>query len=111
MSKALLERAGFEVAAARDGRDAIHILLASPSLPAAVVLDMRMPGMDGQEVLRVLRSYSRLAQLPIVLHSAYPPDWDALRLAQAFVRKQDTQSRLVPAVRACARGTVPPIAE
>jgi ribonuclease P protein subunit RPR2 len=38
-------------------------------LPSAVVLDLRMPGIDGAEVCRRLRQRKRTAQLPIVVLS------------------------------------------
>src|SRR5689334_483456 len=50
---ALLEGAGFEVIAAEDGNRALSLLLTQE--PAAALLDIRMPGMDGLEVLRKAR--------------------------------------------------------
>jgi CheY-like chemotaxis protein len=39
--------------------------------PDAVVLDVRLPGIDGLDVLRRLRAHERLAALPVVLCSAH----------------------------------------
>lgn len=110
LATAMLARAGYDVVSAPTGRDALHILLAAPTLPEVVVLDMQMPLMDGTDVVRVIRSYRRLTALPIVLHSAYAPEWDALRLVQAFVPKTATRTQLLAAVRSFARATAPPIA-
>jgi signal transduction histidine kinase/DNA-binding response OmpR family regulator len=64
----LLERlalAGFEVSGAADGESA---LAATRSLrPALVLLDLMMPGMDGWEVLRRLRSEPATAELPVIV--------------------------------------------
>jgi two-component system, NtrC family, response regulator AtoC len=50
---ALLEGAGFEVIAAEDGHSALSLLLTKE--PAAALLDIRMPGINGLEVLRKAR--------------------------------------------------------
>lgn len=59
----LLRRAGFTVAVASDGEDALARL---PSVrPDLVVLDVLLPGMDGRQVLRTLRQERR--QVPVIL--------------------------------------------
>jgi two-component system, OmpR family, response regulator MprA len=45
---------GYEVALAQDGAEALRII--ARSAPAAIVLDVRMSGMDGMEVCRRLRA-------------------------------------------------------
>src|ERR1700721_2092194 len=50
---ALLEAAGLGVIAAEDGRTALSLLLQEE--PDAALLDIRMPGLDGLEVLRKAR--------------------------------------------------------
>ena len=52
--KALLERSGHEVVTARNGQEALAIALAEP--PQMVVTDWLMPGMDGLELCKRLRS-------------------------------------------------------
>lgn len=111
VTREVLERAGFDLVGARNGREALHVLTALGVLPSVIVLDVRMPVMDGRDVVRVLRSYSRLNTIPIILLSAYPADMDLARLCQAVVPKQDLHEKLVPTVRSFARGTYPPIEE
>lgn len=53
---AYLERDGFEVSTSGDGADALA--MARSQAPDVVVLDVVMPGMDGIEVCRQLRSFS-----------------------------------------------------
>ena len=52
----LLERAGFRALQAADGREALRVLYGQR--PAAVVLDVNMPGLDGWQVLERIREVS-----------------------------------------------------
>ena len=60
----LFERAGHEVTEAADGAAALAI--ARESLPDLVVTDMRMPVMDGAELIRRLRADPATAGIPIL---------------------------------------------
>jgi two-component system response regulator MtrA len=57
---------GFEVSFAADGRQA---LVAANDLPAMILLDMRMPGMNGLEVLDRLKRNATTADVPVVMLS------------------------------------------
>ena len=65
-----LRRAGFEVRTARDGLQA-GVLLQS-FMPAVMTLDLRMPGLDGHEVLRFIRQRPELSQVRVLVVSAMP---------------------------------------
>ena|SRR5947209_4189847 len=65
-----LTEAGYVVRSAANGRAALISLLTIN--PDVVILDVRMPEMDGIELLEVMRSYLRLAKLPVILLTAYP---------------------------------------
>lgn len=60
-----LEREGFDVITATDGRDAMHQL--QDNLPDVMLLDIEMPRMDGFEVVAEIRSSQRLKHIPIIM--------------------------------------------
>jgi CheY-like chemotaxis protein len=59
-----LELQGLEVTAVQSGDAALRALREMP-LPDLVVLDIRMPGVPGDEVLRRMRADPRLARIPV----------------------------------------------
>jgi two-component system, OmpR family, alkaline phosphatase synthesis response regulator PhoP len=64
-----LERAGFDVVVARDGVDGLD--KASTSSPSFIFLDIRMPGLDGIEVLRALAARGDMGEVPVVMLSNF----------------------------------------
>ena len=68
LAQATLEDDGFEVTLAENGAQALELFAATR--PECVVLDVRMPGMDGLEVCRRLRAQPGGAQVPIVFLTA-----------------------------------------
>lgn len=79
----LFRREGLEPVCAASGKEAIDVLTQHD--PALVLLDLRMPGMDGIEFLRVIRSYLRWQTLPVIVLSGLP-DEDRDRAAKYGVR-------------------------
>jgi two-component system response regulator len=85
------------VVVARDGAEALDYLLApaedgSPkALPTLILLDLKLPKIDGHEVLRRIRSDERTRVLPVVILTTSVEPADRLagyRLgANSFVRK------------------------
>jgi DNA-binding response OmpR family regulator len=69
-----LEEEGYSVAAACNGDAARDLVLAT--LPDLVVLDVMMPGLDGFEVLRILRARAQTREIPVVLLTAKTSDTD-----------------------------------
>jgi PAS domain S-box-containing protein len=65
----VLERGGYEVTTAENGREAVDLFAKDPARFAAVVLDLTMPVMGGTEALRRLREIAH--ELPVVLCSGY----------------------------------------
>jgi DNA-binding response OmpR family regulator len=101
MMRLTLETAGYEVGEASDGPDGIE-LFADGSGWDAVILDQRMPGMDGLDTLRELKKRNEDAR--IVMATAYASielAVDAMKLgASDFVRKPMTPEVLRNAVAA-----------
>jgi two-component system nitrogen regulation response regulator GlnG len=62
-----LEKEGFEVITASDGEQAMQKICSD--IPDAVLLDVRMPGLNGMEVLKKIKAIEE--NLPIVLVTAY----------------------------------------
>jgi two-component system response regulator RegX3 len=95
-------REGYEVEVAGDGPGALAAARASP--PDAVVLDLRLPGLDGLEVCRELR---RGADVGIVMLTARDQGEDALRGfesgADDYVTKPFSTRELIARTRAVLR--------
>jgi two-component system, cell cycle sensor histidine kinase and response regulator CckA len=68
----LLTEDGFAVLEARDGHDAVEQFRQRPDDIAAVLLDMTMPGMSGEQVLEVLRGIR--PDVKVILTSGYTAD-------------------------------------
>ena len=63
-----LRAEGYEVTTARRGAEAL--VCVAESLPDLIVSDIRMPGMDGYELVRNLRASARTKLIPIVFLTA-----------------------------------------
>jgi len=71
-----LTRHGFDVLTALDGNDAIDV--ATRELPDLICLDLMMPGLDGTEAARRLKSDPRTNQIPIVMLTAKGEETDVV---------------------------------
>ncbi len=97
-----LERAGFAVLTASDGRAALHV--ARRERPDLIVLDLMLPGLDGLDVCRRLRQESGV---PIIMLTARVEEADrivGLEIgADDYVTKPFSPRELVARVRATLR--------
>jgi len=96
---ALLEGAGLKVLAAEDGMNALSLLLHEE--PEAALLDIRMPGMDGLEVLRKAREGgSDTAVIIMTAHGDSSAAIEAMKLgAFDYVAKPINFDVLLPQLR------------
>ncbi len=62
-----LEREGFSIESARDGLEAMKVLLRL--VPDLVVLDLMLPKFDGGEVLKFMQANPRLKTVPVIILS------------------------------------------
>lgn len=69
-----LQPAGFNVIKAYNGEDGLK--KTQDEKPDLVILDIRMPGMDGLEVCRRLKSDDKTRQIPVLMLSAFAQDKD-----------------------------------
>src|SRR3954468_24132668 len=77
-----LQRAGYVVVRATNGRDGLAAL--TGPTPDLILLDVRMPKMDGLEFLAILRSYMRWQHIPVILLTAYADLATVIRAAERF---------------------------
>lgn len=101
----VLSGEGYGVRLAANGHEALAQLEAGKEPPCAILLDLRMPGMNGWELADRLRETSRWRRVPIVVVAAhYLVADEAGRIgAASWLQKPVRLERLVAAVRgACA---------
>jgi DNA-binding response OmpR family regulator len=102
----LLERAGHEVITADNGRRGLRAFY--EERPDLVVLDLRMPELDGWETLERLRD---LSEVPVLVHSGQSPSADELARLRpgldAFQRKPARGPELTALVDGLLVGHVP----
>lgn len=100
-----LEREGFAVLEAEDGERAIDMV--RKERPDLVVLDVMLPGADGLEICRMLRTQSPAARIPIVMLTAKAGEVDrilGLEIgADDYVSKPFSPRELVARIRAVLR--------
>jgi two-component system, response regulator, stage 0 sporulation protein F len=94
----ILELEGFPVIGFANGRDALEYLRASGEA-RLIILDIRMPEMDGFELRAALLRHKRLAKLPVIVVTALDPAECADIAAVRFFRKPVDVDGLVAAVR------------
>ena len=105
----MLEREGWQFRAAINGIAAIRVI--KKSVPAMIVLDLKMPGMNGLELLDVLGKNPAWAKIPVVIVTSMDITQEMRDVLTArtlgILRKgQFTREQLAdhirPAVQACA---------
>ena len=103
---AALLKAGFRVAAVTDGASALRKIQAGEEC-ALLVTDLHMPEMEGDELVRKLRSDPRTAALPIVVLTGSEDASRESELIDAgaddYLRKPVDPARLVSRVKAVLR--------
>jgi len=96
-----------EIVVARDGAEALDRLVGSDDVrisPAIVLLDLKLPKVDGLEVLRRLRANERTSLTPVIVLTSSREDEDIIRSyqlgANAYVRKPVDFHEFVEAAKA-----------
>ena len=102
-----LEMRGFSPRVALDGESGLEMIAQDP--PDVVVLDLRMPGMSGLEVLRRIRK--RWPGLPVIMLSGHGSDQDfesCVNLGAALYHKKPLDIEvLLDSIRTVTQGVRP----
>jgi two-component system, response regulator, stage 0 sporulation protein F len=89
-----LEEDGYQVSIASNGKDALSFLVSDPERPDLVILDLRMPKMDGLETIGFMLKLK--LNLPVIIFSAYSGyrNDPLAKAADAYVVKSSDLSEL-----------------
>ena len=92
-----------DIQVAHNGEEALNILFSNAPLPAVVLLDIKLPKIDGLEVLRRLRASDRTRLLPIVVLTSSSEERDIIDSyhlgANSYVRKPVEFDKFTEAVK------------
>jgi two-component system, cell cycle response regulator DivK len=76
-----LQHNGFEVITARSGEEGVAVATRTP--PDLILMDLQLPGISGQEALRLLRDDERSRDVPVVAVTAFAMKDDRERAIEA----------------------------
>lgn len=93
-----------EIRVARDGEEAIQLLFSDSAIqPQVILLDLKLPKVDGLEVLRRIRESDATRMLPVVVLTSSDEERDMIRSYQlgvnSYIRKPVNFSDFAEATR------------
>lgn len=98
---ATLEQAGYAVVEASDGSGVMRWV--EDTRPAAIILDLMMPGIDGWETLQALKEREDTKNIPVIISSALRGDDDLAKArklgAHDYVTKPWSAATLLERLR------------
>ncbi len=97
----MLGEAGYPVQQAENGEVALKRV--ADEAPGIVLLDLKMPVLDGWGVMERMRGEARSAAIPILILSAYGFEWESELLgAQGYIPKSVGMDEILERVRKAA---------
>src|SRR5438876_11123778 len=97
-----LEKGGFAVKTAKDGKEAYQHLQSEETF-AAAIFDVAMPHIEGRDLVRYMQSERRLMRIPVIImttdHKARLSSESLSAGAVAFLPKPFTDSQLMTTLR------------
>ena len=99
-----LEKEGFDVITAYDGKEALEKIIEKPDL---IVLDVMMPNMDGYEVCSRIRATNGFRETPIIFLTAKSSEMDEVKGlelgADDFIQKPVSPKKIIARVKSNLR--------
>lgn len=103
----MLEREGYEVLHAVDGREGVRLIEAG-AVPAVALLDVMLPFVDGFELVRRLRAQAGWSDVPVVMLTAKTQESDIVRALDAgandYILKPFQPAELLARLRRLSKG-------
>jgi CheY-like chemotaxis protein len=97
----VLSEAGYPVQQAGNGEEAL--LKIADEIPGIVLLDLKMPVLDGWGVMERMRQDKRWTGIPILILSAYGFEWESeLTGAQGYIPKSVGMDEILERIRRAA---------
>ena len=100
LMQSVLEQAGFQTVTASDSNEVEHIV--SAERPQLILLDVIMPGRNGFQVCRELKSNAEHSRIPVVLVTSKSTEsdrfWGEQQGANGYVTKPFTREELLEQV-------------
>jgi CheY-like chemotaxis protein len=94
--KRYLERLGYEADLAATAEEALTLFESDPHRYACVLTDLKLPGMNGEELVERMRALN--PQLPALISSGYPYQPKGSKARTGFLQKPYLPQMLVEAV-------------
>jgi CheY-like chemotaxis protein len=102
----ILEREGYVVVEATDGKSALHYLVSHDAdEPSLILLELETRVMTGWEFLAIVRNYHRLRQIPVVALTTQSSSAKALAHGEIcrYLQKPLVTKELLATIKDCAR--------